>query len=54
MGYLPGQQVYGGWRVRGSGRVREDSVSKSRSSAHAGQQVPRMMDLIDMKEESYF
>ena len=48
MGYWPSQQDYGGWKVRGSGRFQEDSVSRTGAGALDGKQVPRMMDLIAM------
>ena len=52
--YLPSQQDRGEWRVRGSKRVQEDFVSKTKAGLLDGKQAPRMMRLIAMKEESYF
>ena len=50
--HLPRQQD-SGWGIRGSGRVREDFVSRTRAGALYDEQVLSMMSLIAMKEESY-
>ena len=50
--HFPGQQD-SQWRVKGSGRVREDFMSRSGAGALDVKQVHSLMRLINMKEESY-